>query len=74
VVLIALVHRLRDTDNLAASYKHVRDGLADHLTGHQLAPGAADSLVAWEYGQHLTRGPELTVVIIQPITSTSPSP
>jgi hypothetical protein len=67
VVLIALVHCRRDTDNLSAGYKYVRDAIADHLTGHQLAPGAADDLIEWEYSQHLTRGLPRTVVLIQPI-------
>jgi hypothetical protein len=63
-------HRQIDDDNLAASYKHVRDAIADELTGHQFAPGAADALIAWEYAQALTRGPQLTLVVVQPITTT----
>jgi len=67
VVLTAFVHRPRDDDNLASSYKHVRDAIADQLTGHRLAPGVADELIDWEYYQHATRGPECTVVLIQVI-------
>ena len=72
MVFFALVHRLRDTDNLASSFKHVRDAIADHLTGHHLAPGAADALISWQYAQHLTRGPQLTLVLVQTITATPP--
>lgn len=61
--LIALRNRLLDDDNLAASYKHLRDAIADSLIPG-LAPGAADGWFRWEYGQVGTTGEEGTIVMV----------
>ena len=64
VTLIALRHRELDDDNLAASYKFLRDAISDSLRPG-MAAGRADSLFLWEYGQCRTRGTERTVVVIE---------
>ena len=71
VCLLALRHRLLDADNLAASFKFLQDCVADTILPG-LAPGRADAFFQWEYAQHLTRGPQLTLVLIQTITTTPP--
>lgn len=63
VCLIALRNRELDDDNLASSYKHLRDAIADSLLPG-LAPGAADGLFRWECHQVTTSGENGTIVAI----------
>lgn len=42
-------HRRRDDDNVVASLKHVRDGIATALLGG--TPGEYDHLITWDYHQ-----------------------
>jgi hypothetical protein len=55
-----------DSDNLAASCKFIQVCVADTIIPG-LAPGRADAYFDWEYAQHMTRGSQLTIVLIQPI-------
>lgn len=63
VCLLALRHRLLDSGNLEYSFKFLQDCVADTILPG-LAPGRADAFFEWTYLQAVTRGPELTIVVI----------
>ncbi len=60
VTLIAYRRRLQDSDNSIASMKPIRDLIADWL-----GLDDADNCIAWEYGQHQTRGGEGVAVRVE---------
>lgn len=64
ISLVAVRNRGLDSDNLAASFKFLRDAIADSLIPG-LPPGRADAYFRWEYGQVETRGQEGTIVKIE---------
>lgn len=60
VALVAFVGRRLDRgDNLAAGFKPLQDVVAKDL-----GIDDGDDRIEWEYGQHETRGPEQTLVLI----------
>ena len=60
VTLVTYRKRLQDSDNAIASLKPLRDEIA-----RWLGLDDADKFIAWEYGQHLTRGSEGVSVKIE---------
>lgn len=63
IQLIAFRNRELEDDNLSASFKALRDAIADSLLPG-LPAGQADAWFRWEYGQAETRGEEGVAVII----------
>lgn len=63
VQLTAYRNRELEDDNLSASFKALRDAIADSLLPG-LPAGQADAWFRWEYGQAETRGEEGVVVMI----------
>lgn len=57
VTIIRFGHKLLDDDNLSASYKSLRDGIA-----RSLAIDDGDHRIRFEYGQVETRGKTGTIV------------
>ena len=60
VTIIRCGKRLLDCDNLSASYKGLRDGIA-----RSLGIDDGDHRIRWEYGQCETRGRTGTIVKIE---------
>lgn len=60
VTLLAFRRRLQDSDNSIASMKPLRDEIA-----RWLGLDDADTCIAWEYGQHPTRGSEGVAVKVE---------
>lgn len=60
VLIVRCGRRLLDDDNLAASFKHVRDGIA-----LELGIDDGDPAIEWEYGQVRTRGAVGTIIRIE---------
>ena len=69
VTVIAYRRRLQDSDNSIASMKPLRDEIA-----RWLGLDDADNCIAWEYGQHQTRGGEGVAVRVDGFNDQAQTP
>lgn len=70
VYLIRLGKKLLDDDNLAISFKWIRDAIADNLIPG-LAPGQADSdpRITWQYKQENAKSNGIKIIFSFPATA-----